>query len=323
MAERIDYLDKARGVAMICIVMLHLTIFNMKGTASVAVGDFCHSFDTRLLFLLSGMTAAISMGGRKMDFRDCLAVGRKKIRTLFLPFLVWSVIVMPFVYDRSEVADIPRLLLQAFNPQNGGYWFLLYLFMFQLLLIGIRFVASRFSSSTSLAASDFWRELLIAFAASWLLFPVYEYLLIFIVCYFAWKYGKRCIFNKAFACVSFVLFVLFYAYVRPVQDCSFVRVMTALCGSFVILTVLRNASKQTPGGELLQYLGRNSLEIYLIHYSLVAITRDYLINTDGFYAVPLFFLLVAVAMIVCWICCKTAVLLKKIPYVPLVLFGRG
>ena len=105
MRERIVYLDQARGVAMICIVMLHLTIFNLKGAASEAVGSFCHSFDTRLLFLLSGMTAAISMGNKDMGFRECVAIGLKKLRTLFMPFMVWSVIVMPFIYNRSDVGQ--------------------------------------------------------------------------------------------------------------------------------------------------------------------------------------------------------------------------
>lgn len=51
MNERVTYLDVARGVAMICIVVLHLTIFNFSGTASrlldifaiVSIPGFCSS----------------------------------------------------------------------------------------------------------------------------------------------------------------------------------------------------------------------------------------------------------------------------------------
>ena len=76
------------------------------------------------------------------------------------------------------------------------------------------------------------------------------------------------------------------------------------------------------GGGILKYLGRHSLEIYLLHYCLVAVTRDYVITTDQIYAVPLFFFLGVLAVIICWLCCKIAEIMKRIPYVAFVLFGN-
>jgi fucose 4-O-acetylase-like acetyltransferase len=318
MGERVAYLDQARGVAMICIVMLHLTIFNLKGTASESVGGFCHSFDTRLLFLLSGMTAAISMGNKKMGFRECVVLGLKKLRTLFMPFMVWSVIVMSFIFNRSDVGQLSHLLLQAIDPKTGGYWFLLYLFVFQLLLIGIRFVVSLLSERIP---NELWREILVAFVASWLIFPLYEYLLIFLVGYFVQKYGQRFLFNEVYTCVAFMLFILLYAYAGEWKNYSLVRVIIALSASSVILSVLKRASL-SDGRHFLDDLGRHSLEIYLIHYCLVAMVKDYVISTDHLYAIPLFFMLGGVAMIICWLCCKIADALENIPYVSFVLLGK-
>lgn len=245
MRERVDYLDMARGVAMICIVILHLTIFNLRGVASESVGIFCHSFDTRLLFFLSGMTAAISVGSKGSTLRECMKIGLKKLRTLFMPFMVWSVIVMPYIYNRSDVNQFIDLVLSSFDPQTGGYWFLLYLFVFQLLLIGIRFVTSCLSTMIS---NEFWRELLVAFVASWLLFPVYEYFFIFIMGYFVQKYWQHFFYNKIYTCVAFLLFVGLYAYAGSIRDNSIVRVIMALSACSVILAVLRNDSMNTPGG---------------------------------------------------------------------------
>lgn len=318
MGERVAYLDQARGVAMICIVILHLTIFNLKGTASEAVGGFCHSFDTRLLFLLSGMTAAISMGNKDMGVRECVAIGLKKLRTLFMPFMVWSVIVMSFIFNRSDVGQLSHLLLQAIDPKTGGYWFLLYLFVFQLLLIGIRFVVSLLSERIP---NELWREILVAFVASWLIFPLYEYLLIFLVGYFVQKYGQRFLFNEVYTCVAFMLFILLYAYAGEWKNYSLVRVIIALSASSVILSVLKRASL-SDGRHFLDDLGRHSLEIYLIHYCLVAMVKDYVISTDHIYAIPLFFMLGGVAMIICWLCCKIADALENIPYVSFVLLGK-
>lgn len=319
MKERVDYLDMARGVAMICIVMLHLTIFNLRGDASQSVGSFCHYFDTRLLFFLSGMTAAISVGSKGSTIRECMKIGLKKLRTLFMPFMVWSVIVMPYIFNRSDVNQFMDLVQSSFDPQKGGYWFLLYLFVFQLLLIGIRFVSSKLFT---VFPNELWRELMVVFVASWLLFPVYEYFFIFTVGYFVQKYGQHFFYNKVYTCVALVLFVVLYAYAGSVRDNSIVRVIMALSACSVILAVLRNDSKPIPGGGIFKYLGRNSLEIYLLHFCLVAVTRDYLIATDKIYAVPLFFLLGGLAVLICWLCCKIAELMKRVPYVAFVLFGN-
>ena len=314
---RVAYLDQARGVAMLCIVMLHLTIFNLKGAASEAVGGFCHSFDTRLLFLLSGMTAAISMGNKNMKYRECMAIGLKKLRTLFMPFTVWGVIVMPFIYNHSDVGQLSHLLIQAIDPKTGGYWFLLYLFVFQLVLIGIRFVVSSLSKRI---LNEFWREFFVAFVACWLLFPLYEYLLIFLVGYFVQKYGQRLLFNEVYICVAFGLFILLYANAGEWKDYCLVRVIIALSASSVILAILKRSPIDFCRG-IFAYFGRHSLEIYLIHYCLVAVVKDYAISTDHLYAIPLFFMLGGVAMIICWLCCKIADALKNIPYVSFVLFG--
>ncbi len=176
------------------------------------------------------------------------------------------------------------------------------------------------SSLSKRILNEFWRELLVAFVASWLLFPLYEYLLIFLVGYFVQKYGQRLLFNEVYICVAFGLFILLYAYAGEWKDYSLIRVIIALSASFVILAVLKKTSKDFCRG-ILAYFGRNSLEIYLIHYCLVAMTKDYVISTDHIYAIPLFFMLGGVAMIICCLCCKIADALKNIPYVSFVLFG--
>ncbi len=320
MNGRVIYLDVARGVAMICIVVLHLTIFNFSGAASEAVGHFCHSFDTRLLFFLSGMTAAITLGGSCKGFRECITIIKKKTRTLFLPFMVWSVIVLPYVYNRGEWTEFFKNLFLPFDPKTGGYWFLLYIFVFQLLLIGIRFLSNQLASRIS---NEFVGEILIAAVLSLTLFPIYEYVLLFLLGYFVHKYWQKYFYNELFTFASFVFFICLYVYGQSWAEYFVVRLAMAFFACSTILGVLRKMNKPEVGGGILAYFGRNSLEIYLIHFLLAAITRDWVIETDRLFAIPLFFLLIGVAICICWLCCKISEVLKINSYLAFILFGKA
>lgn len=235
----------ARGVAMVCIVVLHLTIFNFSGIASEAVGHFCHSFDTRLLFFLSGMTAAITLGERCLGGRECITIIKKKTRTLFLPFMVWSVIVLPYVYNRGEWTEFLKNLILPFDPKTGGYWFLLYIFIFQLLLIGIRFLSNQFASKTS---NDFGCEFLIAAVLSLTLYPIYEYMLLFLIGYFVHKYWQKYFYNELYTAASFVLFICLYYYGQSWTEYFVVRLALALSACSTILGVLRKMCRLEVGG---------------------------------------------------------------------------
>lgn len=265
------------------------------------------------------MTAAITLDGSCKSFRECVKMGLKKTRTLFLPFMVWSVIVLPYVYNRGEWTEFLKNLILPFDPKTGGYWFLLYIFVFQLLLISIRFLSHQLSSITS---NEHVCEILIAAVFSLVLFPVYEYVLLFLLGYFVHKYWQKYFYNELYTTASFVLFICLYAYGQSLIEYFFVRFAMAFFASSVILGALRKMNWSETGGGILAYFGRNSLEIYLIHFLLVDITRDWVIKTGRIFAIPLFFVLVGVAICICWLCCKIGEMLKRISYVAFILFGR-
>ena len=86
MKERILYIDMAKGFAMITIVMLHVTLNNFEGDSCIMINSFNHSFNTRLLFFLSGMVAAL--GGSSCNWRDIKRFVAKKVKTLLLPYII-------------------------------------------------------------------------------------------------------------------------------------------------------------------------------------------------------------------------------------------
>ena len=77
MKERVQYIDMAKGFAMITIVMLHLSMSNLEGDSASTINFFNHSFNTRLFFFLSGMVVALG-GGKFLQMGRCLELWGKK-----------------------------------------------------------------------------------------------------------------------------------------------------------------------------------------------------------------------------------------------------
>lgn len=67
MEERVLFIDVAKGIAIIAIVMLHFS-YQFDGESARLIALFNHSWDTRLFFVLSGMVA--SLGGGKIRQRE-------------------------------------------------------------------------------------------------------------------------------------------------------------------------------------------------------------------------------------------------------------
>ena len=67
MKERVLFIDMAKGIAIIAIVMLHFS-FQFDGESARLIDLFNHSWDTKLFFVLSGMV--VSLGGGKIGRRE-------------------------------------------------------------------------------------------------------------------------------------------------------------------------------------------------------------------------------------------------------------
>ena len=84
MKERVLFIDMAKGIAIIAIVMLHFS-YQFDGESARLITLFNHSWDTRLFFVLSGMVA--SLGGGKIGKREkAIPVCKEEISNSSSPF---------------------------------------------------------------------------------------------------------------------------------------------------------------------------------------------------------------------------------------------
>lgn len=313
----------AKGFAMITIVMLHISMSNLKGESALTINFFNHSFNTRLFFFLSGMVVALG-GADFSNLKNTWNFGIKKTKTLLLPFVVWSVFIIPYIYERSDIHDFFRILVAPFLPPYQDYWFLLYLYVVQILFLGIKMVSSHL---LKLIKNDFITELLVAALLSVLLFRIYEYVLIFLLGYFLYRYGKRFLFSDFTLLIALLLFVtLFTLYRDHEQEITlYSRLAMAMAGIFAVVGIIRRLDVAFESNHraciLLRYIGRHSLEIYLLHYFFVWILRDVSISVVYVHAIPLYVIIFIISIFICLLCCCVADVMKKIPYVSLLLLG--
>ena len=324
MKERVQYIDMGKGFAMITIVMIHLAQYNLVGNAASIIYFFNHSFNTLLFFFLSGMVVALG-GADFSNLKNAWNFGIKKTKTLLLPFVVWSVFIMPYIYEHSDIHDFFQILIAPFIPPYNGYWFLLYLFVIQMLFLGIKIASSRLSA---FVRSDFLREVLVAVPFSLLLFPIYEYVLIFILGYFLFCYGRKLLFSDIVMAISFCLFLVLFTLYRESEGRNMllpIRLIMALSAIAFVVGILRKLDEfcesRNKFCKLLCFIGRHSLEIYLLHYYFAWICKDMYISVASIHAIPLYVMVFAVALLICVLSSYIADGMKKIPYVSFFLYG--
>ena len=317
MKERILFVDMAKGIAIIAIVMLHFS-FQLDGESARLIALFNHSWDTRLFFVLSGIVA--SLGGAN---NLCQFV-KKKSLTLLLPFVVWSTIITPYVINRAMIEDFPTIFIDEFVPPLGGYWFLLYLFVIQVMFGVVKYVSEQLERYVS---KKLYRELMISAILSAPLFLIYEYVLYFFLGYFIFVYGRGILFNKNVQFISFCLFVVLFELKRENIEFSFIpQLLIALTASLFIIGITYNF--QMTGiihgalGRLLCFFGQNSLEIYLLHYAFVGVCAGIHLSVSHVHAIPLYVMVLGASICICFLCCGVGNVLKRIPYISILLLGN-
>ena len=128
MRERLEYIDLLRGLSIFLVVYGHtMAMYAPEGTGQIGIAF--GSFRMSLLFFISGYINSVIYKAESLNPRKYLL---KKIETILLPFLSWSLLVPVFLGNMtfSSVAEAMQVLW--FYP-NLGYWFLPVLFGFFLI----------------------------------------------------------------------------------------------------------------------------------------------------------------------------------------------
>lgn len=282
MSKRKPYLDYAKGIGILFIMLAHcIQYFQEMST----LNKFVCSFHVPIFFVASGFLAW-EKRERKYHFADWL---RKKAKALLIPYVVYSLLNSSLklgilLLKQSLTTEELRSELTAlFITGNGTVWFLLTLFFIEILFWLFQ---NYIRTAYELAAILF---LVLPYQINALNHNPVGVVLIrviggfgfFLTGYCACKWTERCILKKSglisaiaiiFGVTSYLFFGSNYSFFSGKFDKPMMSLLTGVCLSCAIVLTchcLEENLKRIKLGKLLDYYGKNSLVIMLIHPTIL------------------------------------------------------
>ncbi|WP_153798531.1 acyltransferase family protein [Foetidibacter luteolus] len=295
-ATRRNWIDYARGIAIILVVFKHVTdgLVNMQADINLGPYDFCKLFyyaRMPLFFVISGIYIR-----KSFEKRGLPGFIRYKFSTILYPYLVWATLQITFqlVANRYSVGNTPRTALDYlylfYQPhQLDQFWFLYVLFTGAVLFALLQFYF-RLGKSAMLLVGTATYILFYYLPADFFVFGIKT------VCKFLFyialgdaiartmlkpenfdKFSSlklTAIFIALFAALKLVMNV----YEVPEQETDFFSLQNALLllSIFSGIAMILNISFVLDRFNLLVFLrkiGKHSLYIYTMHIIINGITR--------------------------------------------------
>ena len=335
MKQRLQYLDAARGLAIFTVVYSHICLFCLPSYDSSAVIDFLRSYFLNAFFFISGVVAYKSTEIISVNIGQLLI---KKIRQLLLPTIIVGI-----VYALSHHIEIISFFT---NDAKYGYWFTIVLFeMFAIYYI-ILSIASLFRYRhaqaillTFIAVAFYWmhKTILIQtplqnilclssltyympFFCFGILYSLYKPLISNVI-----KIGNGIL-------ITLVFSVVIAGYLIPVPlFISNIAIVAIVMWIIKSLYLYDNGMSMTSKIlRSLETLGQNTLEIYFLHYFILfplpIAVAEYLSDLSTNHlslGAPEFLIIGTIVILICILCIIIARMLKTIPYISMLAFGKA
>lgn len=291
--KRIEYIDALRGFTMILVVFSHVILFSFQFDNSF-VNDIFISFRMPLFFFISGFIGY--KAGVEWTGRTWWAMSRKKLMVQLIPTFFFGLIYAYAYLNSSFTAFIT-------HEHKYGYWFTIVLLEMFLLLYAMNLVSYQIdkkdSSSRKLIVLVFIS--IISFLTRFkympsidplldvlslrLLFRYFPFFAFGYICSMYRNTFNKIIESRYFSAVNIALFAsLFYVgrtYLCPAPDIPFyitfldvsVDVIVGFLGLLIVYNTFKiyadSFTSDKKIGSALQYIGKRTLDIYLLHYFFI------------------------------------------------------
>lgn len=278
-SQRIGYIDALRGFTMFMVVFMHVgtVCWGIVGKG-ISLHDFLGQVRMPMFFFISGFV--LYREGVVWNMRHIVSFFKKKVPVqLISPFIFFAVFL--------HISGIP-LADGVMDKYKLGYWFTLVLLEFFVIYAVVRCCVRSWWYKIILVAIG-----LVLYGCCsphmttghhtidnmFLLLSVHQWrYFIFLVLgaltreHFAtvqaWLDGKWLL----VVCILFYFLVNAFGDVLPVHEKP-LRFMLSLSGLVILFAFFRSKqacfSRETRLGRVMQYTGRRTLDIYLIHYFLI------------------------------------------------------
>ena len=281
--NRIGYIDAMRGMAMIMVVYSHISAFAF-GSYTLAYNDILERLRMPAFFFISGW---VFYKPRIWDWTEIRNMVSKKFMVQIIPTLIFMLLYL-YAFDLMNIS--------VFGSDKRGYWFTFVLFEYFLIYIGAEAILNR---NNSIQGEMRVLAVILLFSVSAFYYATYYY-------HHAEELGNlKTIFGFfSFVKIRHLVFFWFGTFVRR-YFIAFVRLtdnaiimaltisafvamnlfsmiyytkgleyiaylLTGITGITIFFTFFRvhqdRFSTATQIGKTLQFIGRRTLDIYLLHY---------------------------------------------------------
>ena len=342
--KRIEYIDALRGFTMILVVFSHIELFSFNLSSSF-VGDVFRNFRMPLFFFISGLIT-----GRKEivigNVRELFDKISKKVKVQLIPTIVFGIIYTYF-YCNLEFNVFVE------SKSKLGFWFTICLLWMFIILYLVSFITSKLSKKDKtiilIAISCFLYilktpfihyHILNKFADIFCLHQLFIYFQFFSIGYIFAMYKD--IFNKvldnsyisivaiiSFICMSYVQFNFDDAN----WNFGIMRIyrlmqlpLLGYMGIYIVFNCFRiyrdSFLKTRRLGAGLQYIGKRTLDIYLLHYFFIPSLPQFknILSISSNIAIELFVCLL-LAILIIGLCLVTSNILRISPILAKYILG--
>lgn len=275
---RIEYIDALRGFTMILVVLQHVGAFCWQ-INGISIHQYLSQIRMPMFFFISGFV--LFKTNVIWDTKQIVSFFHKKIPVQLLsPFLFFSL----FVFT-SKGSLYDTIILDA---SKMGYWFTFVLFIYYLIYASIRFcIRNKWADIILILIGCLLYPIImpeiynsLPFSdevKGFLCIPNWHYFLFFVLGTLTKKHFtkfERLLDQTHLIAVCVILYFLINGYMDLLPiDKHFVAHAMTFPGLIILFSFFRNKqlyfSKETFLGRSLQYIGRRTLDIYLIHFFLL------------------------------------------------------
>ena len=282
---RIEYIDALRGFTMLLVVFNHVAMycFSVKGVPSFH--DYLTQVRMPMFFFISGFV--LFKRGVVWDAQHVISFFSKKLPIQLVSPLVFF---LAFVHIKGF-----NLVQSIENCDKMGYWFTLVLLEYYAIYAIVMFCCKKWWSKIILVAIGlllFFIKMPAIFAAiplseslkGILSIQHWHFFFFFVLGTLAREHFdvvERILDNGWLITVCLVFYFLGNAYIDYLPtDNGIPGLLLTFLGLIILFTFFRTNqqafSKQKALGRTLQYVGRRTLDVYLIHYFLLPIQLGFI-----------------------------------------------
>lgn len=346
--QRLHHFDVIKGIAILIVVMGHVMIFGIHKIDSAFIFKLTEKLHMPLFFFISGYFTY-----KLVDGKIILPNIISRFKQLIIPFFCVSTLWI-YYFPHSGIESPLNSTWHGLYTDywKNGYWFTLCLFEMILLYSALVPLFNRVKSTLSqillvivvYVAIGLCTRIGNPYVNAYLGMPLlFQFLPIFFVGVLAKKYSSK--FNAlltnniaittSILLGGFLLYYVCYYWEFPPLPHFVIEIVTSIVHIAVVLIVFsvvkpwceQEFIKENPSRviQILQYIGKESLAIYLLHYFFLfpmTALRQSMIDM-GLQFVPFFIVSLVVSSVIIAISLGVKSIIEKSKLLSLLLLGKG